>query len=834
MTPPAILAASMFKDPMFLFIAGLTLMVLFFWYFATDSELRKRNIGTILTIGICAFCGLAIYPPKDTLHGGIDLVGGFSYTLQVSPKLDEATGKPIPLTKEEVSQAQKIVESRLNSMGTKDMSVVVQGDDKIQVQMPGVSKEESEAIRVTLEKVAKLELHQVNLDGFRPDSSKPALPGQEPLTLAHKIYNRQTSQGTPDEQASRVPGYTAYPYKIKGQDEKEITTYILLSNRVALTGKDVERAWPESRMGDVSVGIYLYSKGEDKMINLTKDMKPGVDRIAVLLDGEVLTAPVVQSVPLGRNFQISGQKDQVEARALANSLMNPLETPLKIIADQVISPTLGDAVIKQGVWAGIAGLGMVALFVLVYYRSAGFVALVGLLVNAVMLIGGMAIFGFTFTLPGIAGMILTIGMAVDANVLIYERLREEIAAGKSLKVALAAAYDRAFTAIFDANITSLITSTILFWVGTGSVKGFAITLTIGLICSMFSSILVTRVLFRWSTDFNVLKKFRFLNLIRSKGFDFMGISKMSYAASGLLALACIATAAIRGENSLGIDFTGGTNVTFELGERVLDAHEVEAAVAQVPTKKLPNVVSEKSLTGKSITIRCAEGDGPKIVSHLRETIPMLGEKKVVDGKEVDAIPSSSEGVSAALGVDFMWQSLYGLVLGLAGILIYVTIRFEFSFALGGFIAILHDVLLAAGIIVLCGHELSMIHVGALLTIAGYSINDTIVIFDRIRETLKTHEGDVKDLMNEAINSTLSRTILTSTATAISVILIAVFGSGALRDFSIIILIGIIVGTYSSIFIASPVVLWWSQRKGGNLRGEVMRTSLAEADIQAAP
>jgi SecD/SecF fusion protein len=205
------------------------------------------------------------------------------------------------------------------------------------------------------------------------------------------------------------------------------------------------------------------------------------------------------------------------------------------------------------------------------------------------------------------------------------------------------------------------------------------------------------------------------------------------------------------------------------------------------------------------------------------------------GKEVDAVPSSSEGVSAALGVDFMKQSLYGLVLGLVGILIYVTVRFEFSFALGGFLAILHDVLLAAGVIVLFGQELSMIHVGGLLTIAGYSINDTIVIFDRIRETLKSHDsGDVKDLMNEAINSTLSRTILTSAATSISVVLIAVFGSGALRDFAIIILIGILVGTYSSIFIASPVVLWWSQRKGGNLRGEVMRTSLAEADIQAAP
>jgi SecD/SecF fusion protein len=822
-----VLAASLLKDPMLLFLSGLALLVLFFWYFATDFEVRKRNVGSVLVIGLCGLCVLAIYPPKETLKGGIDLIGGFSYTLQVQPKIDENTGQPIPLTQDDVEQAKSIIEKRLNTLGTTEMQIVTQGTDQILIQIPGVATEDAAGVRDTLEKVAKLELRKVNLDGFQTG-------GPENLTLAERIYNRQNNKGTPAQQASRVPGYTAFEHKQEDDEGVERTSYLLLSNRPALTGKDVQEAWPQSDAGKIFVSISLTSAGEDKMINLTKDMTPQQDRIAVVLDGEVVTAPVVNQVPLGKNFIIEGQKNAEEARGLANALKNPLENPLKIIENSEISPTLGATVVKQGMWSGIVGLSITALFVLLYYRTAGLVALFGLAVNGLMVFGGMAMFNFTFSLPGIAGMILTIGMAVDANVLIYERLREEIAAGKTLKTAINASYEKAFTAIFDSNITSLITAVILFWLGSGSIKGFAVTLTIGLLASMFSAILVTRVLFRWCNDLNLLKKLSFLDLIRETKLDFLSKSKLSYIVSGILIAASIGAVAYRGEKSLGVDFTGGTLLRFQLDDKHLDPHEVEQAVAKVPTAKLPSVQLEKSITGELLTIRCAEGDSEKISSHLRGAFPILGEKKTVGDKEVWAVSESVQGVSASLGSDFMRQSLIALTLGLFGILVYITVRFEFSFALGGFVALLHDVVLSAGIIILLGRELSLIHVGALLTIAGYSINDTIVIFDRIRESLRSGEGDVKDLMNEAINATLSRTILTSLTTIVTVAIIAIFGGAALKDFAMMILIGLVIGTYSSIFIASPVVLWWSQRKGGSLRKEILHTSLAESDIQTAP
>jgi SecD/SecF fusion protein len=294
------------------------------------------------------------------------------------------------------------------------------------------------------------------------------------------------------------------------------------------------------------------------------------------------------------------------------------------------------------------------------------------------------------------------------------------------------------------------------------------------------------------------------------------------------------------DRSLGIDFTGGTLVQFQLGDERITQPEVEAALSTLQTTKLPTVQEETSITGELLTVRCATEDAEKVVTHLRESFPLLAKQVPgVDkegketGKSVFAVQQSTEAVSATLGKDFLIQSGIALALGLFGILVYITLRFEFSFALGGFIALLHDVILSAGLIVLFGGELSLIHVGALLTIAGYSINDTIVIFDRIRESLKGADGDVKELMNEAINATLSRTILTSLTTIATVTILTIFGGSALKDFSAMILIGLVVGTYSSVFIASPVVLWWSQRKGGSLRKEIMQTTLAEADIQGS-
>jgi SecD/SecF fusion protein len=797
-------STAFYEDPLALFVIGLILLILFFWYFATDVERRKRNVGTVLLFGVCALCILAVTPIKERLKGGIDILGGSAFSLRVQEREDD-NGDKMPVTPDQVEQAMSVVQKRLDELGTSEPFLARQGTDMMIVQMPGVEPEEAERIRIILETTAKLELREVSPrnDEIGPDGKDLATRVSENLEI--------------------VPGYRAFTLKGKDEDGNEYQRPILLSRRVAVGGNHISMAYPSQHRQD-AVDITLNGEGTDRMIQLTKDMRRGIDRIAIVLDGEVISAPVVQETPLGKNFIISGLNDPGEPQELAKALMNPLENGLIVEDARNVSATLGAAIIKQGIWAGVAGLIITFIFILLYYRTAGIIALIGLVVNMIILFGVMAMFGFTFSLPGIAGLILTIGMAVDANVLIYERLREEIASGKSLKNAIDAAYEKAFSAIFDANVTSLITAVVLIWMGSGTVKGFAITLTIGLLASMFSSILVTRVLYRWGVDFKLLKKLTFMDLIKSVDYDFLGKRRMAAMISGVIAVICIAGFVVKKDSALGIDFTGGTMLQFQLGDSELPIGEINKALESLDTTRNPFAQEENNIaTGTLLSIRCDTEDAEEITTKLRETFPLLAER---DADGAYRIQASSEEVSATIGTHFLKESLIALVLGLLGIMIYVTIRFEFAFALGGFVAIAHDLLISIGIIILLGSQLNSIHVGAILAIAGYSINDTIVIFDRIRENLLLRSGSVKNIMNEAVNATLSRTVITSATTIVTVALLSMFGGSTLYDFSILILVGLVVGTYSSIFVAAPVVLWWSNRKGGNLRKDVLASEIA--------
>lgn len=804
------LAVVFFKDPLILFLTGLTLLVLFFWYFATEIERRKRNIGTVLLLGICALCTLAVYPPKERLKGGIDIIGGSAFSLRIQPKEDE-NGEPMPVTPEQVDEAIRVIAGRLDSMGTAEPLIARQGDDGILVQMPGVEPETAAEIRTTLETVAKLELREVS-----PRNSEIGPDGK---SLAQRVLDGDEI----------VPGYRAYELTQKDEDGNEFTTPILLNRRSALGGSDIVNAVPSPSNLD-AVDIVLDNPGTDKMIALTKNMRPQIDRIAIVLDGIVQSAPVVQSVPLGKYFVINGLDEPGETKKLANALMNPLENPLVVEQERTVSPTLGSAFVKQGISSGVAGLILTAIFIFIYYRTAGLVALVALLVNGIVLFGVMAMFGFTFSLPGIAGLILTIGMAVDANVLIYERLREEIENGKSLKNAINSAYEKAFSSILDANLTTLIACVILIAMASGSVKGFALTLTIGLVASMFSAILGTRVLFRWGIDTGMLRNLSFLNLIKSANFNFLGKAKICAVFSVILLIVSLATFGVKQKGALGIDFTGGTVITFQLGDEIIPLDDVNAALSKTDlTRQAFPQEQTVPNSGTLLTVRADTADTDKIITTLRAEIPFLGETGE-DGKFLR--DASIEEVSATLGGSFLREALIALAVGIIGIFTYIVLRFELSFAIGAIVAVLHDILIAVGIVVLLGEQLSQIHVAAILTIAGYSINDTIIVFDRIRETLLIRTGEVRDVMNEAINQTLSRTLLTSSTTIITVIILAIFGGAALRDFSVTILVGLVIGTYSSIFVAAPVVLWWSNRKGGNLRKDVQATVIAAEAMKA--
>jgi SecD/SecF fusion protein len=455
--------------------------------------------------------------------------------------------------------------------------------------------------------------------------------------------------------------------------------------------------------------------------------------------------------------------------------------------------------------------------VLVYYRFVGLIANLALLVNLVLLIGALTMFNFVLTLPGIAGIILTIGMAVDANVLIYERLREELAAGKSLKIANQLAYDKAFSSIFDANVTTLITAVILFWKATGPVKGFAISLTLGILASMFTVLIVGRNAASWFIDTGRIKRVSMMNLISPQKFDFLRRGLIATLLSLALLLAGATAFYLRGDRNFGVDFRGGDLLTLSTASEV-SLGQVRAAIQPLGLDDAPIQRSQQG-DRTYITIRSQINTSDAIQNQLMQALPEAGLK--VEG---------SERVGALVGGELARNSLIALGLGLIGILIYVTFRFELSFAVGAIVAVLHDVLLTVGIFALLGRELTITMVGAILTIAGYSINDTIVVFDRIREGLASGQrGTIEQIMNRSINQTLSRTVLTGGATLVPMFCLYLFGGSVLRDFALAILIGVLVGTYSSIFIASPIVLWWTRaRTGGtsSLRREVTEKAAA--------
>ncbi|RYD43000.1 MAG: protein translocase subunit SecF, partial [Verrucomicrobiaceae bacterium] len=421
-------------------------------------------------------------------------------------------------------------------------------------------------------------------------------------------------------------------------------------------------------------------------------------------------------------------------------------------------------------------------------RVPGLIANIALAINMIILFGAMAMFGSVLTLPGIAGIILTLGMAIDANVLIYERLREEMEAGKSLKAALDASYDKAFSAIFDSNLTTLITALILFWQATGPVKGFAVALTIGIIASMFTALLVTRNLFSWAIHLGLLKKITMSNLIKTTNYDFLGKRRTTVVLSILIMVASIAVFAMRGERNFGVDFKGGDRLVLEATQKQPALNDVRSAINSINVGDAV-VQIERSAAKEFYTIRTPKDTSGRVEQHLKATFPDAGFKV-----------EQAETVGSVVGSELARSSVIALLLGMAGIFLYVAVRFEFAFAAGVVVALLHDVIITIGIFALLGRELSLVIVGAILTIAGYSVNDTIVVFDRIREGIAGgRKGSVIQIMNKSINETMSRTILTGGVTLLTTAALYLFGGPVLADFALTILLGVLIGTYSSVF-----------------------------------
>ena len=830
---------SIIHTPAFYFIVGILLIVLFFWYLAAEEDKVKRNAGTFFIIGLCSFSLLSLF--LNGMHYGIDIRGGVELTLEVQPKLNDH-GEMTPPTQEDMQQACDILNERLNATGTSEVEILHSGN-KILIQIPqqdsdpDKNKEKLDAMVKMLTKMAKLELLAVYPDTDRVigDADTYALLSAYEQKLA--AYEAELAAGNIKARKPAMPripskfglnDYMILPYPHINEETGEpeldkhgrpVVEYMVLQKPYAamqkdmyITGKEVSRAQPDYvRKGYVDV--VLNRTGADRMGRLTGSMQIGRDRLAVVLNNQIKCAPVVQAV-LHKDFNISGLNGKGEPEDISKALANPLSSDLKVEGRKDVSAQLGQSALEQSGIAGAVGLLGVFLFCYWYYRSAGMVAMVGLTFNAIALLGLMSLFGFVLTLPGIAGIVLTMGVAVDANVLIYERMREERNAGRPFLVCLRQAYEKAFSAIWDSNITSLITAVILFWIASGSIKGFAVTTSVGIITSLIGAVVVTRVLFFWAEHLGLLKEFAFARApFQGKVFDFMKYRKHAMIGSSVILIAGLAYSVfVRGEDALGVDFTGGTTATYVVPtDSKLEYKQLENYVENMQLSKKATTQQFTSATDTSIKIRCAnKEEALRIDSELRANIPGV--------KELQA--HSVEEVSASLGSAFFKTAIIALAAGMLGITIYLSIRFEWSFAVGAFFSTLHDALAIIILVVVLGTELSIIHIGAFLTVIGYSINDTIVIYDRIREHLRLAEPGEKliDIMNDAINTTLSRTLLTSGSTIAALAALLALGGPSMWDFSITMLMGIFIGTYSSIYIASPVVLYFDKR--GDLRKEL--------------
>lgn len=767
------------NTPVITLFWGAALLILLFAYLGTVAHYRKKILGSILTLGVSAFC-LWAYTGLG-IKKGIDLGGGSSFTVQLKPGKD-ADGKVKELSPNSVQQAIAILEKRLNPDGAKDLLLAPQGTDRIMIQMPGVTPEENEEVRQKIEQVAHLEFRLVHPNSDMRLAEMKATGGVE-------------------------VGYTELKLKPDQRSEGEPESY-LVKSRADLEGKHVSSAfaYPDPAQGWVII-LNFDSTGAKIFGDLTSQ---NIGRqLAMIVDDEIISAPNLRTAILGGNAEISGSFTETQARGLASALENPLENPMEIIETSNVSASFGEQTIKQGVQTGIVSSILVALFMLIYYRFAGLIALIGLAVCMLMVFGAMALFNFTLTMPGIAGIVLTIGMAVDANVLIYERLREEMASGKTLRDSLDGAFNKAFSAIFDANITTLISAIILFYLATGLVKGFAVTLTVGIVGTMLGALVVTRVVFNWFIDSGALKKLTVTQIIPEKNYNLLKYSKHFMILSLMLTVISIAVFFVKGSDSIGVDFRGGALTRFEVAAgKEADTEAIEKTLGDA---KFSGVSVQKNTSGDLtlISVRSEFEDGDKVKALLQEKFA-----GTLNSGQTDKIGS-------VIGKELAIKSTIAYLLAVTAIFIYLVIFYEMSFAVAAIIALIHDCIVAIGLSVVFGQQLSVIHIGALLTIAGYSLNDTIIVFDRIRDMLKTRSGNARDLMNEAISATLSRTLLTSITVLMSMFVLQILGGPSMQEFALPIIIGVLVGTYSSIYIASSLVLWYSKITGRPLRGRVL-------------
>ena len=785
-----------------------------------------------------------------------------------------------------IERSFNILRTRIDRFGTSQPNIQrIAGSGRIQIELPGVDNQER--VRNMLQGVAKLQFWEVlELNEFggsietinttwiadQKASTTPAdttsLEEVSPEDSLKNALEKQLEQIDPTQNANSTSPLIAlikanYGLVYDVKDTVAINRIIKNERYKSFLPRDLKLLWgvKPTVAEDGSELLELYAikttRGSDEAPlegdvvtdarqTLDQTSRPAVSmqmnaegarkwrtltsenigrRIAVVLDDYVYTAPVVNGeIPSGQS-EIAGNFTLVEAQDLANILKSgSLPAPTQIVEESIIGPTLGKEAQSQGIFSMVAGLALVVLFMVAYYAKGGLVAIAALVFNIFFILGILAQLGTALTLPGIAGIVLTIGMSIDANVLIFERIKEELRNGVGLMNAINIGYSKAFSAILDGNVTTFLVGAILFALGQGPVKGFAIVLMIGIACSFFSSVFITRVIITWMTKKGDKSKINFTapfakNALSGLNIDFMSKRKFAYIISSSIIVIGLAIAAVNGLK-FGVDFTGGRSYIVAFDEAVVPSDlkvgldgEFDGSV-EVKTYGSNNTLK---VTTSYLINEDDDASNKEVEAKVKEGIATVtgftfaaNPEQIGDGQF--SITGSSK-VGATVADDIKASSAEAMIAALAGIFLYILLRFrKWQYSLASIVALIHDTLFVVAAFSIASafgatFEIDQVFIAAVLTVIGYSINDTVIIFDRIRENLEargTHK--MVKIFNDSINQTLGRTLITSFTTVIVVIILLLFGGEVLRGFSFALFVGIVVGTYSSIYIATPIVV----------------------------
>jgi SecD/SecF fusion protein len=748
--------------------------------------------------------------PKLEVKGPQPADGGLVFQLTIKPKeLEE-------FKDDTLRRSLEILRNRIDQFGVTEPVIVPQGSDQIVVQLPGI--QDPARARELIKTTAQLEFKLVYDEA--PVSIEELIETAEKEGRLKDRYNREEVNRA---LAGKLPPDTEVYFEVRKDRENRRETKIplLIKKKVLLTGDRVDNAVVRHDVAEVAVLVSFNADGAQEFDRITRDNVKR--RLAIILDDVVRSAPVIQERISKGEARITGNFSTEEAADLATVLrVGALPASVKIVQDITVGPTLGQDSIRKGIISSLLATLLVVGFMVFYYRFSGLVANYALVLNIIMLLGALSLLNATLTLPGIAGIILSIGMAVDSNVLIYERMREEFHAGKPLKAGIDGGYDKAFLTIVDSHVTTLITALVLFIFGTGPIKGFAVTLSLGVALNLFTALYGTRVVYDWLILKRWLKVLNFFELFQRPNLEFIGKRYYAFLASGLLSgLGILAFVMMvwLGKGNLGVEFSGGAMVQFTAAQPA-PVEQVRRALDQ---EGWGHAEIQPLEGGKGLMIKLKKSDAT--VQQMAEKIAAVLNKAIPASKfEV----AGTTEIGASVSKDLRQKAIWAIVISLICIILYLAWRFELIFGIAAAVATFHDVLAVLGVMWLLNREITLLVVTALLTIAGYSLTDTVVVFDRIRENLARRRGTLGEIINQSVNEVLSRTIVTSVTVFLVVVALYFFGGVVLEDFALAMILGVVVGTYSSVFVASPIVFAWRKEVK---RVQIQREKVIELETQ---